>query len=559
VLSAARKTRGNRRPTQIIFGVDERFGSFARRKPVGILAALLLGFVLLQLSLPLRTAVQIGADEGFELAKATLCLHGYQLYTEVWNDQPPLHTFLITQILKHLSPSVLGPRLLTSVFAALLLISIFILSLHISGLFVAALATALLIASPGFIELSASCMLEIPALAPAVAALCLLQVAGRTRWRVAEVLSGILFGFAFQVKLVNIILLPLAALIIWLRNRTTTAPSRPATDTVRRAETRRVGNATTPSPSAAEATGGLTGKGRSSAAIERWFLKNLTVPLFVLVGSITITFAAIDYGIDRGAFMLHFQQSWFSHFAPAKSFEYGSPGDHSFDWSIVLKNWDTTIPAIFGIILLIRRRDKMPATILPLAWLALVLIVFARHKPWWSYYYIHNAMTLCWCAAIGVAAMVQWVHRRQHLGLSLALVAFGIGAVSWAGARTYLQISGVRHAAQTYHSLVLREIGRLKPFARFIYADRTVYSFHSGIPMPPNLAVLPLKRFWSGEMSNARVAAEMWGAQPEVILLRNDTREVPFQDLMDAEYRVVYQDTDHRLYTKKALAKAAGY
>ena len=77
--------------------------------------------------------------------------------------------------------------------------------------------------------------------------------------------------------------------------------------------------------------------------------------------------------------------------------------------------------------------------------------------------------------------------------------------------------------------------------------------------MPPNLAVLPLKRFWSGEMSNARVAAEMWGAQPEVILLRNDTREVPFQDLMDAEYRVVYQDTDHRLYTKKALAKAAGY
>ncbi len=63
----------------------------------------------------------IGADEGFELAKATLCLKGYTLYNEVWNDQPPLHTFLITQILKHISPSVLGPRLRTSVFAVVLL------------------------------------------------------------------------------------------------------------------------------------------------------------------------------------------------------------------------------------------------------------------------------------------------------------------------------------------------------------------------------------------------------------------------------------------------------
>jgi hypothetical protein len=106
---------------------------------------------------------------------------------------------------------------------------------------------------------------------------------------------------------------------------------------------------------------------------------------------------------------------------------------------------------------------------------------------------------------------------------------------------------------------VLREIERLKHFARFIYTEQTVYSFHSGIPMPPDLAILPLKRFWSGDMTNARIAAEMWETKPEVILLRNDAREVPFQDLIDAEYRVVYQDTDHRLYTKKSLAKAAGY
>src|SRR5437870_3676266 len=71
-----------------------------------VMAGLLSLFAVIQCWLPLKTAIQIGADEGFELAKATLCVNGYKLYTEVWNDQPPLHTFLVTQILTHVSPSI---------------------------------------------------------------------------------------------------------------------------------------------------------------------------------------------------------------------------------------------------------------------------------------------------------------------------------------------------------------------------------------------------------------------------------------------------------------------
>src|SRR5207302_7590244 len=90
-------------------------------KAAGVLGLLLTAFVTLQYFLPLRTAIKIGADEDFELSKPTLCLNGYQLYTEIWDDQPPLYTFLITQILRRVSSSVLGPRLLTVGFAALLL------------------------------------------------------------------------------------------------------------------------------------------------------------------------------------------------------------------------------------------------------------------------------------------------------------------------------------------------------------------------------------------------------------------------------------------------------
>lgn len=495
-------------------------------KSATTLIALVGAFLALQSLLPLKSANEIGADEGFELAKATLALKGYQLYTEVWNDQPPLHTFLITQILKRVSPSILGPRLLTTGFTLILLTSVFLISHRISGLMVAGLTVALLIASPGFIELSSSCMLEIPSLAMAVAALGVLQICRPTRWRIGEILSGALFGIAFQMKLVTIILLPLAALIIWLRHR----------------------------ESVLQGGAGVPPAARSS----RESCVSLFRSLSLLVASLAFSFAAIDCAIDRGAFLLHFQQSWSSHFAPAKSFEYGSPNDRPFDWSVLLKNWDTTVPAVVGIVFLGRMRGT-PAAILPLGWLILMLAVFATHKPWWSYYYIHSAIPLCWCAAIGLEAIWKRSRLRRSIPLYVLLGVFGIFALGWMSSRVYFQVTGIRGSPQTYSSLVLGEIERLKPFVDFIYTDESIYSFHAGIPMPPNLAVLPLKRFWSGDMTNDRVAEEMWAVKPEVILLRNDTREVPFQDLIDAEYRVVYQDADHRLYTKKSLAKQAGY
>jgi hypothetical protein len=45
--------------------------------------------------------------------------------------------------------------------------------------------------------------------------------------------------------------------------------------------------------------------------------------------------------------------------------------------------------------------------------------------------------------------------------------------------------------------------------------------------------------------------------KPGVILLANDTRVAPFKELMDSEYRLVYEDTDWRLYALKTVIKKA--
>lgn len=521
-----------------------------RSSAIAILTILITCLISIQCFLPLRTAVQIGADEGFELSKATLCLNGYKLYTEVWNDQPPLHTFVLTQVLKHVSPSILAARVLTSVFAAILLGAVFFISLRVSGLFVATLGTALLLVSPGFVELSASCMLEIPGLALAVTALSLLlgvegsSVPGKPGTiRSREILAGVAFAFALQIKLIGVILLPVAALTLWLGTRF---------------------------PKKLELM-------LPDAHFQR-DIASLFRSLIVLGGTFVLAFLAIDFWIEGGAFLLNFHQSWSSHFGEARSFEYGSAHDHPFDWSILLKNWDTFAPALLGLIVCLRGKGLGDRSLkaaggrplLPVVWLVLMLSVFATHRPWWAYYYIHVAIPLCWCAAIGLEAAWRFLdgprklrgatYRREHLSYGLAAL-FGIYALcaaGWIGSRVYLQMEGIRNSPQTYSTLVLQELERLRHSARFMYADESIYSFHSGIPMLPDLAVVPLKRLWAGGLTNAQIAAKLEETQPEILLLRNDTREVPFQDLIFREYRLAFEDASFRLYTKKSIGRRVG-
>src|SRR5260221_10937328 len=75
------------------------------------------------------------------------------------------------------------------------------------------------------------------------------------------------------------------------------------------------------------------------------------------------------------------------------------------------------------------------------------------------------------------------------------------------------------------------------------------------IRRPPRSTLFPyttlfrsLKRLWSGDMTNARLVEELRLSQPGVLLLKNQTAELPFSDWMSTEYRLVYQDGKHNLY-----------
>jgi len=147
---------------------------------------------------------------------------------------------------------------------------------------------------------------------------------------------------------------------------------------------------------------------------------------------------------------------------------------------------------------------------------------------------------------------------RSRVRSWIALFAvIAVGTAVWTGTRLYLQVRSMRTLPRIHSALVLRRIERYRPFSRFLYVEEPVYSFRADIPMPPKLAVGALKRYWSGDLTNARMVEELQRVRPGMLLLANDTRERPFQDWMQAEYRLVYEDARHRLYTLRSVISQA--
>ena len=472
------------------------------------LFAVLVGFV------PLSTAVQIGVDEGFELAKAMLSAKGYRLYSEVWNDQPPLHTFVLTRLLEAFGSNPLWPRLVSVLSAMGLVGAGFFIVRRFHGTAVATVVAVLMVGSPAFLELACSAMLEVPALSFVVMALAVL-VTGRGPLKTGRLIgAGLLFAVALQIKFIGLMYAPLlVGAVLWLR---------------------------------------LEGAGKESAIARLWSeRKRLSLGVGVFASAFLLGGLALGFAVDRGAYFAHLGQPWSSHFGATKTLAYGSPSDHPFDGWALLRNWDVTVPALMGLGVLLRQRKTgwMPVV----AWLGLTLVVFGVHRPWWSYYYVHHAIPLAWCAAVGMAVVWRWAKQANRMWL-LPTGFAALVVIGWMGARVWLQVSSIRESPQTFASPVIGVMERFQTEAKTIYSDEPVWSFHARLPLPPKLGVLPLKRFWAGEISNERIVEELERVRPELILLRNDSREVPFSRLLQSDYRVVYHDELHRLYALKPVA-----
>jgi len=77
-----------------------------------------------------------------------------------------------------------------------------------------------------------------------------------------------------------------------------------------------------------------------------------------------------------------------------------------------------------------------------------------------------------------------------------------------------------------------------------------IYPFQAGLPMPPELAVVTLKRFWSGQITDAQILELCQRYHPEQILLKPEPVNNEWRGLL-GNYSAIYQATNFNFYLLK--------
>jgi 4-amino-4-deoxy-L-arabinose transferase-like glycosyltransferase len=476
--------------------------------------------VFLCVAAPLGTAFQFGESEGYELIKGYLCSLGYELYGSIWNDQPPFHTGLLCLLFKWFGPSLLAARLLAVGFAALLIGIVYELARRSAGHWGGITAAVVLLAWSVFMRLSVSVMLDPAAMALALLSSLLLLVAldkrgsGRAlneRRDAANIgilaASGMVMGLALQTKLTAVMFLP-AIVLEFLRSA------------------------------------GLSDEKQNNIALRhiisgRFWLPVLGWTMAMAVGVVAVWLFFPSESLDD---LLR------SHFSRDTIVALG--GRHGFELKAVSREWIFIAPAtVSAIWILVNRESKW---VFPLILFLTVCVVHLFQRPFWFYYTLHFAIPTAWLAGIFVGAvwkriwsispdLISGRPKASLSGIAACSVVVGLLATSvlvrlgWAW-------RSISEAELLVQNPVVREINRHSKNALWVFSDNAIYAFHARKPMPPEIAVIPEKRFWSSQTSVVDIRNVVQQYRPGIVYVHLPALRRELETLLRKEYRETATD-----------------
>jgi hypothetical protein len=463
---------------------------------------------------PVRSAVQIGGDELFEVSKGLLWTKGFPLYSEVWNDQPPLHTVLLGLTFKLFGPTIHVARALAVGLGLLMFSGFFLLVRKRCGNLAAWVATVCLLMAPQALVLSVSVMLEVPAMALALCALLPLYewTQGR-RWTLLA-LSGGLFASALQMKLTAALTGPALAVEIMLASNGT----------------------------------GWFGKARES-------LRNMTI------WGMSFVAAYIVLGVALGA---NFDLLWASHFSSRMGDELLETNSFAFSFGLLADHTEA-LWCLSAAVLLAALRNDWRRLAFPVVMLLTVSAIHLNHRPWWWYYYLHFAIPIAWLTGYAISVLLKADcigDESGHLpfgALPSRLMAIAlIGLCLFAGGTRLLsEVNGMQALQRVEANPVVAKMTEFAPRTRWVYAAGSVIlPFHAGLPLIPELAVVPATRIWSGRLTDAQVLLIVKQYRPEQILISDPALGESVQSFADSDYDLAYQSGSTRLYVIKAVSQA---
>jgi hypothetical protein len=444
---------------------------------------------------PLQEAFEIGGDEGYELIKASLMLNGYKLYTEIWNDQPPFHSALLAAVLTTCGSKIGSARFLAVAFSALLILALVATVQYRSGSLAGLAAGCVLFGWAEFLPLSVSTMIEIPAIALAIASYAMAQASIRSGSRSGLWLSGLLCALALQTKMTAMIILPVS-LLAWCWS-------------IRKAEV---------------SSGGLANVAlRLELASAEAMLHRLRWWAFGLAIGLSALLLLFPGQLVRAAL-------WAPHLSAIMS--YGPATTMGLKLADLMPLRALLLAGALSAIWLLLRGDWASA-VAPLVFVATVLGTHSVTRPFWPYYSLHFVIAAAWTigAALGNLTRlgcVLWTMRRRAprmaaaACLSLAAAATtGLAFVAAEGFRAGAAM--IQHSRKLADAPAIEVLRRQAKGNRWLFTDAPIYAFHADLLIPPEVAVVPRKRLWSQGLSADQLTANLEEYKPHQILLVTDT------------------------------------
>jgi hypothetical protein len=402
-------------------------------------------------------------DEGFELMRAIMQNHGFALYKDIWSDQPPFFSFLLRGWLLVFGNSIFAPRLLVLIFATILLYFYYktlrLFFDHWSSIF----GCLLLVFTRDFIASAVVVKIDMPAIALAVISnyFILYSLFSNTRWGlICAAISGICLILAWQTKLYTLVIMPtvIAYALIQL--------------------------------------------------LSHWKIPEQRRSLLLKMGIWLLSLIILG-----GLSILHYRdvvinQILTSHLEAKNLFDDLNLANLlSEAFGIDYSFW-----CLAGIGLIFLGTRERWRIYFPCVWLVIVLLMFARHTPIWTQYYLWFAIPLSWLATM----VFFWVKRSLHYspqGVIRPLqswranptVAFRLGLIVLSLVLIIHVLLNIKpyllgqHVLQNDKSIreknsVLENVLTYRDQTNWLVTDYPIFAFYANLKVPPEIVVISRKR-----------------------------------------------------------------
>ena len=440
-------------------------------------------FGLFSLGLPLKEALAVGGDDGFELAKSMLMERHPELASRMWNDQPWLHTLIHAWLFRHFGERAIYPRLFSFLSVGVMGCTVgwaLGRELGFVGGFLFMLLYLTGVSMPHWVW---SAMLEPPAQSWALVG-ALLALAGSPRpWR--WVLAGALLACATHLKLTALIVVPALGVALWYQ----------------------------------------------------WGWRRVWKPVvWIGVGYVPVFFFLVWLS---PSFHLHWLIGTHAVSTETVLTQANSSSFAKISWECFVERPAIVLGTLLGGILLLRSRRVPPVWVFVLVFAGTVLALWVGYRPWWGYYVVFLYLPLAMLSGLAIAWFVDvfrgrvkggcWFFETKARWLQHKTVALGLGATLISTAFGF-GIPGTAVAFQEiWWSRKLEDVPWLElvqPYRKEVHwiftLDRSA-AFFLGIPIPPELIVISWKRTWSKQFGIRQEVQALRKYRPELIVLPHDS------------------------------------